>query len=85
MKWRRGIWWVLAIGASLPGATTAQDDMRGMAMGGGWRMVPMDVSMPMLPGLEGAVPVVRPFLPGVGIAPSTFPEARPSAVVVMAD
>ena len=85
MKWRRGIWWVLAIGASLPGATTAQDDMRGMAMGGGWRMVPMDVSMPMLPGLEGAVPVVGPFLPGAGIDPSTFPEARPSEVVVMAD
>ncbi|HSR41055.1 MAG TPA: multicopper oxidase family protein [Longimicrobiales bacterium] len=64
----------------------AQDhDMHGMTMGGGWRMPPMDVEMPMLPGLEGALPVVGAFLPGMGMDPSTFPEARPSEVVPMED
>ncbi len=53
--------------------------------GAGWRMVPMDPSMPMLPGLEGAVPVVGAFLPGAGVDPSTLPEALPSEVVEMAD
>ena len=45
----------------------------------------MDANMPMLPGLEGAVPVVGPFMPGEGMAASMFPEARPSEVVSMAD
>ena len=56
-----------------------------MTMSGGWRMVPMDSTMPMLPGLEGAVPVVGPFMPGVGMDFGLFPEARPSEVVPMKD
>ncbi len=56
-------------------------DMMGMSMEGGWRMPPMDMEMPMLPGLEGAVPVVGPFLPAMGMDVSMFPEARPSEVV----
>lgn len=60
-------------------------DMDGMGMEGGWRMVPMDPNMPMLPGLEIAIPVVDPFLPGEGMDPSMFPAARPSEVVEMAD
>jgi FtsP/CotA-like multicopper oxidase with cupredoxin domain len=69
---------------------TAQMDhsghgMGGMDMVGGWRMPPMDMEMPMLPGLEGVVPVVGPFLPGMGIDPATLPEARPSELVRMAD
>jgi FtsP/CotA-like multicopper oxidase with cupredoxin domain len=57
----------------------------GMTMSEGWRMPPMDPNMPMLPGLEGAVPVVDPFLPGMGMAPTMFPEARPSELVPMSD
>jgi FtsP/CotA-like multicopper oxidase with cupredoxin domain len=45
----------------------------------------MDTNMPMLPGLEGAVPIVGPFLPGSGMDASMFPEARPSELVVMSD
>ncbi len=42
-----------------------------------WRMPPHDFPMPMMPGLEGAVPIVGPFLPGMDARPSTcFP--RPS-------
>ena len=59
--------------------------MHGMAAEGEWRMVPMDPNMPMLPGLDTAIPVVGPFLPGVGMDPSMFPAARPSEVVTMAD
>ena len=46
-------------------------------------MPPMDMSMPMMPGLEDALPPVPPALPdqqAMGI-----PAARPSAVVPLAD
>lgn len=87
MKWR-STWWAVVFAASLPGLVSAQHDMHdmgGMTMGGGWRMVPMDMNMPMLPGLEGAVPVVGPFTPGMGMDMMMFPEARPSEVVTMSD
>jgi len=74
--------------ALAPATVAAQHDMHqmgDMTMPGGWRMVPMDPNMPMLPGLESAVPVVGPFLPGMGMDPAMFPEARPSEVVPMAD
>ncbi len=48
-----------------------------------WRMPPMDMSMPMMPGLEDAVPPALPALPdqqAMGI-----PVARPSEVVSLAD
>ena len=50
-----------------------------------WRMPPMDMSMPMLPGLGGAVPSVGAFLPGAGHDVSHFPEAVPSEVMNVAD
>lgn len=56
-----------------------------MEMSGGWRMPPMDMEMPMLPGLDGVVPVVEPFMPGMGMDPAMLPEARPSELVPMAD
>ncbi len=56
-----------------------------MSMAGGWRMVPMDPNMPMLPGIEGLVPVVGAFLPGMGMDPAMLPEARPSRLVQMED
>jgi len=78
------------LGALQPDAVTAQHEMHGghmggMAMEGGWRMVPMDPNMPMLPGLENAVPIVGPFLPGMGMDPAMLPEARPSELVTMSD
>jgi len=57
----------------------------GMSMEGGWRMVPMDMEMPMLPGLENAVPPVNAWLPGAGMDPAMFPEARPSEVARLDD
>lgn len=62
-------------GHGVPGAT----------MEGGWIMPPMDPSMPMLPGLETAVPPVSAWLPGEGHDPSHFPEALPSQPVDLAD
>ncbi|HSF16239.1 MAG TPA: multicopper oxidase family protein [Vicinamibacteria bacterium] len=51
-----------------------------------WRMPPHDFPMPPLPGLETALPIVGPFLPG-GDAPdlAAFPEAEPGRIVEMAD
>ncbi len=63
----------------------AQGDVAQTRMEGAWRMVPMDPNMIMLPGLEGVVPVVGAFEPGVGIDLATLPEARPSEVVAMQD
>ncbi len=57
----------------------------GAADGAAWRMPPMDPAMPMMPGLEDELPPVAPFLAGMGMDPSMFPEARPSEVVEMAD
>jgi len=71
--------------AALAGPLTAQSEMPDMVMSDGWRMVPMDPNMIMLPGLAGAVPIVGAFLPGEGISPSNFPEAEPSQVVEMVD
>ena len=50
-----------------------------------WRMPPMDMSMPMMPGLQGAMPVVGPFLPGQGFDAASLPEAKPRTVREMAD
>ncbi len=63
----------------------AQDHAMVSMGSGGWRMVPMDLTMPMLPGLENAIPVVGPFLPGMGIDPARLPEAEPSALVTLED
>ena len=50
-----------------------------------WRMPPMDMSMPMLPGLEREIPIVAPFLPGRKLDRSLLPMARERAVVELAD
>ena len=50
-----------------------------------WRMPPMDAPMPPLPGIEGAVPVVGPFLVMGDADPSDYPEARPGEIVELAD
>ncbi len=75
----------LAAVAILLGASHAaaqeMDHAGHMMMGGGWRMPPMDPNMPMIPGLEMALPPVEPFLAAAGIDVMTLPEARPSEVV----
>lgn len=50
-----------------------------------WRMPPMDVAMPMLPGLMNSVPPVSPFLAGMGMDPDMFPESLPREIVDLAD
>ena len=52
---------------------------------GEWRMPPMDMSMPMMPGLEEELPPVQPFLPGANRMANMLPEAIPAAMVEMAD
>ena len=86
---------IVALVILSPGVVTGQDhnmmDHSGHAMDMGvgdslaWRMPPMDMSMPMLPGLENEVPVVGPFLAGTGMDPMMFPEGEPRRVVEMAD
>ncbi len=51
---------------------------------GAWRMPPMG-NMPMMPGLETALPPVDPFLPGLGMDPEMFPMARPNEVLDLND
>ena len=72
---------------ALPGALTAQERQTAGQGGeaGGWRMPPVSVTMPMVPGLENAIPPVRPFLIGDGMDPAVFPAAEPSRRVVMAE
>lgn len=84
MNWRATMWLLALLIATVPAPIAAQHDMRGMTKDGGWRMVPMDPNMPMLPGLENAVPIVGPFMPGMGMDPAMLPEARPSELVPMA-
>jgi len=48
-------------------------------------MPPMDMTMPMLPGLADVVPRTSPFLPGVGVDPMSLPAAAFREVVVLAD
>ncbi len=50
-----------------------------------WRMPPMDPNMPMMPGLMGALPAVGPILPGFGLDPMDYPEARPREVMDLVD
>jgi len=90
---RPGVWTALIVGLAFPAGLHAQAGhdmhgghaMHGAAMEGGWVMPPMDPTMPMLPGLETAVPPVSAWLPGEGHDPSHFPEALPSAPVDVPD
>ncbi len=50
-----------------------------------WRMPPMDMSMPMTPGMMNMLPTSTPFLPGKGMDISALPEARPSEIMQFAD
>ena len=70
-----------ALTFSIVSSGSSQHQMPAMTPSNGWRMIPMDMNMPMLPGLEGAVPSVGAFLPGVGIDLASIPLARPSAIV----
>lgn len=72
---------IAVIGIPTPCFLEAQQD----ATQERWRMIPMDPNMPVMPGLEGVVPVVSAFLPGLGINPATIAEARPSELVTLAD
>ncbi len=46
-----------------------------------WRMPPMNMSMPMLPGMESEVPITAAYLPGAGLDPMSVPEARPFEIM----
>lgn len=55
------------------------------AVKGEWRMPPMDMSMPMMPGLENELPPVEPFMPGANKMAHMLPEAKPAEVFELAD
>ncbi len=77
----------------VPGLAYGQHDMNhdmhhGHNMGAAddeWRMPPMDMSMPMMPGIENELPPDEPFLPGAGMMADMLPEAQPARVVELAD
>ncbi|QXD13952.1 multicopper oxidase family protein [Rhodocaloribacter litoris] len=75
----------LCLATAAPAQHHGHHGMHGPADSLAWRMPPMDMSMPMLPGLEGALPTAGPYLPGQGIDPARLPEARPREVVALAD
>ena len=50
-----------------------------------WRMPVPPIQMPMLPGMMAYRPPMTPFLPGIGVDPSSLPVARPREVVNLAD
>ena len=82
----------LLLAVAVAGAVAGQQ-MQGMDHGSGadvdgvlsWRMPPMDPNMPMLPGLAGALPSVGPMLPGFGVDPMDYPQARPREILDLAD
>jgi FtsP/CotA-like multicopper oxidase with cupredoxin domain len=71
------------------GRAFAQDPHTGHRMGGAdplaWRMPPMDMTMPMLPGIDWTKPGPGAFLPGMGIDPMSLPAAAYREVVELAD
>ncbi len=50
-----------------------------------WHMPVPPIQMPMLPGVVAYRPPMTPFLPGIGVDPSSLPVARPREVVNLAD
>jgi suppressor of ftsI len=77
------LWLPMPGGGQDPHAAHAGHTMG--AMPGGWVMPPMDPNMPMLPGLEDAVPPASAWLPRFDLEPSDFPVAEPSRAVHLAD
>ncbi len=65
-------------------SASVRHEMADMDHGGvRWTMPPTRPGTPMvpMPGVDGLVPVVDPFLPGAGIDAATLPEARPRTLV----
>lgn len=80
----RRLAWVLALLILVPPAVGQHHHHHAMPSASDslqWRMPPMDMSMPMMPGLETAFPPTGPMLPG----PKPYPLARPGEVVSLAD
>jgi len=82
--------WILGFSACLVNQGWAQEmDHMHHHDGGeseeGWRMPPMDMSMPMAPGMESELPPVTPFLPGKDKMVDMLPEAKQGVVLSMAD
>ncbi len=68
--------------------THRQHDMQHMDHGAGPdRMPPMPkgMKMPMIPGMAGIAPRIKPYLPGDGMDPASVPAAVPRKLVEVAD
>ncbi len=91
---RGPVFWLLVLPAALilfgPTGIAAQGHMGHMmhhpmpADSAVWRMPPMDMSMPMMPGIERELPVVAPFLPSPPMGMAMLPEAKERAIVDLA-
>jgi FtsP/CotA-like multicopper oxidase with cupredoxin domain len=84
----RDLYQPAAMGALLDtNATSTAMEMHGGMMHGasslGWRMPPVPPWIPMMPGMHGLDPVVKPFLPSAD--PATLPAAVPSQAVTLHD
>lgn len=53
--------------------------------GSEWRMPPVPMTMPMLPGMRALRPPARPFLPGAEIASEELPASVPRKVIPLSD
>jgi len=73
-----------AVSAQVRDAHAGHDMHGGHTLPGGWLMPPMDPNMPMMPGLDMAVPPVTAWLPHFDLDPSLFPLAEPSRAVDLA-
>ncbi|HKK25482.1 MAG TPA: hypothetical protein VJ941_07610, partial [Gracilimonas sp.] len=84
---------LITSGLSLP--TLAQHEHHNMDMGDDgmnmdssktvWRMPPMNMEMPMLPGMHSELPPVEPFLAGMGLNKEDIPYAKPREILELAD
>ncbi len=66
-----------------PGTTSA---MRGMAHDGtSWPLPPVSPRITVMPGMNGMVPEVAPFLPGAAVDPTAVPVAKPREIIHLAN
>jgi len=76
---------VLAVPASAQNAGMPMHHDMGGTDPMAWRMPPMDMTMPMLPGLDFTNPGPHAFLPGMDIDPMSLPMAAYRKVMDLAD
>ncbi len=78
----------LVLAVDLPAQEMADHGAGGdtvQAKGEGWRMPPVPMSMPMLPGMRSLTPPAEPYLPGRNVGRDSLPPSEPRRVVPLSD